>query len=104
MVFTWMSFWGLAFCVKAAHHAIGGFATRRYAIAVFLFPSLVYWGSSIGKEAFVGLCLGVCRLRRLARAHPARWRRTRLRAARRRAHRRRLSCGRTSPPSGPGRS
>jgi hypothetical protein len=59
MVFTWMSFWGLAFCVKAAHHAIGGFATRRYAIAVFFFPSLVYWGSSIGKEAFVGLCLGV---------------------------------------------
>jgi hypothetical protein len=59
MVFTWMSFWGLAFCVKAAHHAIGGFATRRYALAVFFFPSLVYWGSSIGKEAFVGLCLGV---------------------------------------------
>ena len=59
MVFTWMSFWGLVFCVKAAHHAIGGFATRRYAIAVFFFPSLVYWGSSIGKEAFVGLCLGV---------------------------------------------
>jgi hypothetical protein len=59
MVFTWMSFWGLALCVKAAHHAIGGFATRRYAIAVFFFPSLVYWGSSIGKEAFVGLCLGL---------------------------------------------
>jgi hypothetical protein len=59
MVFSWMSFWGLVFFVKAAHHAIGGFATRRYAIAVFFFPSLVYWGSSIGKEAFVGLCLGV---------------------------------------------
>jgi hypothetical protein len=59
MVFTWMSFWGLVFCVKAAHHAIGGFATRRYALAVFFFPSLVYWGSSIGKEAFVGLCLGL---------------------------------------------
>jgi len=59
MVFTWMSFWGLVFFVKAAHHAIPGLATRRYAIAVFVFPSLVYWGSSIGKEAFVGLCLGV---------------------------------------------
>ena len=59
MVFTWMSFWGLVFFVKAAHHAIPGLATRRYAIAVFLFPSLVYWGSSIGKEAFVGLCLGL---------------------------------------------
>ena len=59
MVFTWMSFWGLVFCIKAAHHAIGGLATRRYAIAVFFFPSLVYWGSSTGKEAFVGLCLGL---------------------------------------------
>jgi hypothetical protein len=59
IVFTWMSFWGLAFCVKAAHHAIGDFATRRYAITVLFFPSLVYWGSSIGKEAFVGLCLGI---------------------------------------------
>jgi hypothetical protein len=59
MVFAWMSFWGLVFFVKAAHHAIGDLATRRYAIAVFFFPSLVYWGSSIGKEAFVGLCLGV---------------------------------------------
>ncbi len=59
MVFTWMSFWGLAFYVKAAHHAIPGLATRRYTLALFLFPSLIYWGSSIGKEAFVGLCLGL---------------------------------------------
>jgi uncharacterized membrane protein len=59
MVFTWMSFWGLVFFVRAAHHAIPGLATRRYALAVFFFPSLVYWGSSIGKEAWVGLCLGL---------------------------------------------
>ena len=59
IIFTWMSFWGLVFYVKAAHHAIPGLATRRYTIALFLFPSLVYWGSSIGKEAFVGLCLGL---------------------------------------------
>jgi hypothetical protein len=59
MVFSWMSFWGLVFYVKAAHHAIPGLATRRYAIALFAFPSIVYWGSSIGKEAVVGLCLGL---------------------------------------------
>jgi hypothetical protein len=59
MVFAWMSFWGLVFYVKAAHHAIPGLATRRYTIALFAFPSLVYWGSSIGKEAVVGLCLGL---------------------------------------------
>jgi hypothetical protein len=59
MVFAWMSFWGLVFYVKAAHHAIPGLATRRYTLALFAFPSLIYWGSSIGKEAFVGLCLGL---------------------------------------------
>jgi len=59
MIFTWISFWGLVFFVKAAHHTIDGLATRRYLLAVFLFPSLVYWGSSIGKEAVVGFCLGV---------------------------------------------
>lgn len=59
MVFTWMSFWGLVFYVKAAHTAIPDLAARRYTLAIFLFPSLIYWGSSIGKEAFVGLCLGL---------------------------------------------
>jgi hypothetical protein len=59
LVFTWLSFWGLVFYVRAAHHAVPALATRRYALALFLFPSLIYWGSSIGKEAFVGLCLGL---------------------------------------------
>ena len=59
MVFTWLSFWGLMFFVKAAHHAVPGLATRRYLLWVMLFPSLVYWGSSIGKEAVVGFFLGL---------------------------------------------
>lgn len=59
VVFTWFSYWGLVFFIKAAAVAIPGLATRRYALAVFLFPSIVYWGSSIGKEAFMGLCLGL---------------------------------------------
>jgi hypothetical protein len=59
MVFTWLSFWGLMFFVKAAHHAVPGLATRRYLLWVMLFPSLVYWGSSIGKEAVVGFFLGI---------------------------------------------
>lgn len=59
MVFSCFSFWGLVLLVKAAHIAIPAFATRRYLIAVFLFPSLIYWGSSIGKEAIVGFFLGV---------------------------------------------
>ncbi len=59
MVFTWLSFWGLVFFVKAAHHAVPALATRRYLLWVMLFPSLVYWGSSIGKEAVVGFFLGI---------------------------------------------
>jgi hypothetical protein len=57
-VFAWFSYWGLVFAIKAASIAIPRFATRRYACLVFFFPSLVYWGSSTGKEAVVGLFLG----------------------------------------------
>ena len=101
MVFTWMSFWGLVFCVKAAHHAIGGFATRRYAIAVFFFPSLVYWGSSIGKEAFVGLCLGAGRLRRRRSCSPAAAVPCAGSCCSPSGSSVPPTCGRTSPPSGP---
>ncbi len=58
MVFSWMSYWGLVLFVKAAALAVPHLAGRRYALLLFLFPSLVYWGSSIGKEAFLGLWLG----------------------------------------------
>ena len=59
LVFAWFSYWGLVFAIKAAAVAIPRFATRRYSLLVFLFPSLVYWGSSIGKEAVIGLFLGL---------------------------------------------
>ncbi len=59
LVFTWFSYWGLVFAIKAAAIAIPKFATRRYACLVFFLPSIAYWGSSIGKEAVVGLSLGV---------------------------------------------
>ncbi|MEM8620179.1 MAG: hypothetical protein AAGF73_10690 [Actinomycetota bacterium] len=58
-IFAWLSFWGLVFFVKAAHWAMRNLEIARYALFVFLFPSLVYWGSSIGKESLVGLGLGV---------------------------------------------
>ena len=104
MVFTWFSFWGLVFFIKAAAVAIPGLSTRRYALALFLFPSLVYWGSSIGKEAFVGMCLGLAAYGAalvLSRQHEQ--------PRRRGVHRDRVGahgdrCGRTSPRSGPARS
>ena len=58
-VFTWLSYWGLVLTLKAAIIAIPLLARKRYAILLFSMPSLVYWGSSIGKEAVVGFCLGL---------------------------------------------
>ena len=59
--FLWfglMGYWGVVFCVKAACLAVPGLAQRRYAVLCFLAPSLMFWPSSIGKEAWLTLCLG----------------------------------------------
>lgn len=62
MWFSVMGYWGVVFCVKAACIAVPGLDARRYAWLCFLMPSLVFWPSSIGKEAFISLCLGVLSL------------------------------------------
>jgi hypothetical protein len=59
LTFSWLAFWGVAFFVKAACLAIPGLARRRYALLCVLAPSIVYWPSSIGKEAWMMLTLGV---------------------------------------------
>lgn len=58
-VFAAMSYWGLVLTLKAAIVAVPLLARKRYAILLFTTPSLVYWGSSIGKEAVVGFFLGL---------------------------------------------
>ena len=58
-VFAWLSYWGLVLTLKAAIVAVPQLARKRYAVLLFATPSLVYWGSSIGKEAVVGLFLGM---------------------------------------------
>lgn len=60
--FLWfglIGYWGVVFYVKAACLAVPGLAQRRYALLCFLAPSLVFWPSSIGKEAWMCLCLGL---------------------------------------------
>ena len=59
LVFAWMAFVGLVLFVRAATIAVPGLLRRRYAILVFFGPSLLYWSSSIGKEAVMMLCLGL---------------------------------------------
>ncbi len=56
--FSLLGFMGVAFCVKAAVIAVPGLLQRRYALLCFLIPSLVFWPSSIGKEAWMSLTLG----------------------------------------------
>lgn len=58
LVFSWLAYWGTAWFVKAACVAVPGLMQRRYAVLCILAPSLVYWPSSIGKEAWMLLTLG----------------------------------------------
>lgn len=59
LFFSWLAFWGLAWFVRAACLAIPALERRRYAACCVLAPSLVYWPSSIGKEAWMMLWLGI---------------------------------------------
>jgi hypothetical protein len=59
LLFSWFAFWGVAFFVKAACIAVPGLQRRRYATLCMLAPTLVYWPSSIGKEAYMIFWLGL---------------------------------------------
>lgn len=59
LIFAFLGYVGVAFFVKAALVAVPGMAARRYAVLCAVAPSLVYWPSSIGKEAWMLLCLGL---------------------------------------------
>lgn len=56
--FSWLGFWGIVLFVKAATLAVPELDARRYALLCFLAPTLTFWPSSIGKEAFMIFALG----------------------------------------------
>jgi hypothetical protein len=62
MVFSWFSFLGLYLFYRAFRIAYPDGDGRRYALLVFFFPTLLFWPSSIGKEAFMVLVLGAAAL------------------------------------------
>jgi hypothetical protein len=62
MVFSWFSFLGLYLFYRAFRTAHPEGDGRRYALLVFFFPSLMFWPSSLGKEGFMMLMLGVAAL------------------------------------------
>lgn len=62
VVFASLSFWGQYLIYRAFRIALPTFDHRRYAFLVFLLPSFLFWPSSVGKEAFLMLCIGVSSL------------------------------------------
>ncbi|MFD8699220.1 hypothetical protein [Kitasatospora purpeofusca] len=59
LVFSWMGFWGLLLFWRALQIAFPEADTRKYAKLVFFLPSLLFWPSSIGKDAWMMFCLGL---------------------------------------------
>lgn len=59
MVFSTLAWWGTVLFVKAACNALPGLARRKYTWMCALAPSVLYWPSSIGKEALMALFLGI---------------------------------------------
>lgn len=61
-VFGSLAFWGVYLLYRAFRIALPGADHRRYALLLFLLPSLLYWPSSIGKESWILLFIGVTAL------------------------------------------
>ena len=62
LVFTWLGFWGCVMLYRAFVTALPDADHRRYALLIFLWPSLAFWPSSIGKESWMLFTLGIAML------------------------------------------
>jgi hypothetical protein len=59
LVFSWLAFWGYFLLYKAFALAVPEGRARTYGLFLFFLPSLFYWPSSIGKEAWMIFTLGI---------------------------------------------
>jgi hypothetical protein len=59
LVFSWLGFWGLYLFYRAFVVAVPDGRRSLYGVLVFFLPSLLFWPSSVGKEAWMTLALGV---------------------------------------------
>jgi hypothetical protein len=62
LVFAWLGFLGCYFLYRAFVTALPRADRYRYARLIFLWPTLVYWPSSIGKDSWMLFTLGVAAL------------------------------------------
>jgi hypothetical protein len=59
LVFSWIAFWGLFLFYRAFVIAVPEGRRRTYARLVFFLPSLLFWPSSVGKDAWMLFGLGL---------------------------------------------
>ncbi len=59
VAFSWLAFLGLFLFYRAFHLAVPDGRSRTYAKLLFFLPSILFWPSSIGKEAWTLFTLGV---------------------------------------------
>ena len=59
LVFSWLGFWGLFLFYRAFCIGFREGRRRRYIALVFFLPSLLFWSSSVGKEAWMTFTLGL---------------------------------------------
>jgi hypothetical protein len=62
LVFAWLGFFGCYLCYRAFVTALPEADHRRYALLVFLWPTLALWPSSIGKDCWLLFTLGIAAL------------------------------------------
>jgi hypothetical protein len=62
LVFTWIGFLGCFFFYRAFVTALPDCDAKRYALLVMLWPTMLYWPSSIGKDCWLVFALGIAAL------------------------------------------
>jgi hypothetical protein len=62
LLFSWLGFIGCYLLYRAFVTAMPDGDHHRYAFLIFLWPTLVFWPSSIGKDCWMLLCIGVAAL------------------------------------------
>lgn len=59
LVFTWLGFLGCVMLYRAFAIAMPDADHRRYALLIFLWPTLLFWPSSVGKDSWMLFTLGI---------------------------------------------
>jgi len=59
LVMGWLAFWGCYFIYQAAVTTVPDLKRYRYARLIFLWPSLAYWLTSLGKDSWMVFTVGI---------------------------------------------